>query len=223
MVLPWKHPFTCIVAGPTSCGKSFFVSRFIQNLKYMVDHEIKEIVWCFSEQQPLHETLKNNVSIPMRFIQGIPDISEVVPNPIPRLLIIDDFMREAKNNVVDIFSKGSHHHNLSVMFITQNLFHQGKGTRDLSLNAHYIVYFKNPRDRSQISHFARQVYPEEPKFIHEAYTDATCQPYSYILFDMKQDTPEAFRFRSSIFPDEKNVAYIPKHGGHEYSKHMLPV
>ena len=23
----WKHPFTCIVAGPTGCGKTTFVAR----------------------------------------------------------------------------------------------------------------------------------------------------------------------------------------------------
>jgi len=65
-------------------------------------------------------------------------------------------MRETSDNaVIDLFSKGSHHKNLSVIFITQNLFHQYRGMQDISLNSNYIVVFKNPRDRAQIQHLVR--------------------------------------------------------------------
>ena len=101
-------------------------------------------------------------------------------------------MRESSDKpVVDIFTKYSHHKNLSVIYLTQNLFHQSKGQRDISLNAHYIVVFRNPRDHSQIAHFARQLYPENSKFIQEAYNDATDTPHGYILLDLKQETPES--------------------------------
>lgn len=50
-------------------------------------------------------------------------------------------------------------------FITQNIFHQGKGQRDTSLNAYYIVIFKNPRDKAQMRHLAQQVFPENPKIL----------------------------------------------------------
>ena len=63
-------------------------------------------------------------------------------------------MREVDGRIVDIFTKGSHHRDLNVFYITQNLFHQGKGQRDISLNASYIIYFKNPRDKRQIKHLA---------------------------------------------------------------------
>ena len=33
----WKHPFTCIVAGPTGCGKSTFVSRMLRHAAAMID------------------------------------------------------------------------------------------------------------------------------------------------------------------------------------------
>ena len=32
----WKHPFTAIVAGPTSCGKTVFTLKFIDNAKEMI-------------------------------------------------------------------------------------------------------------------------------------------------------------------------------------------
>jgi hypothetical protein len=63
--------------------------------------------------------------------------------------------------VSELFTKGSHHRNNSLVLITQNLFHQGPSSRDISLNSKYIVVFKNPRDNTQIVHLARQVYPEK--------------------------------------------------------------
>ena len=32
----WEHPFTCVVAGPTGCGKTEWVKRFIQHLQELV-------------------------------------------------------------------------------------------------------------------------------------------------------------------------------------------
>ena len=74
-------------------------------------------------------------------------------------------MRESSCDVIlDLFTKGSHHKNISVIFIMQNIFHKGKSQRDIRLNTKYIVLYKNPRDRAQIQHLARQVHPEDPNF-----------------------------------------------------------
>ena len=120
-------------------------------------------------------------------------------------------MNESSNRiVVDMFTKYSHHKNLSIIYLTQNLFHQGRGQRDISLNAHYIVVFKNPRDGAQIQHFSRQLHPENTKFIQEAYNDATSVPHGYLLLDLRQETPENCRVRSCIFPDDEiNYVYVP--------------
>ena len=60
-----------------------------------------------------------------------------------------------------LFTKGSHHRNISLVLITQNLFHQGPSSRDTLLNSKYIVVFKNPRDKTQIVHLARQDFSEK--------------------------------------------------------------
>ena len=53
----------------------------------------------------------------------------------------------------------------------------------------YILFFKNSRDRAQICHLARQVYPDDPKFLEEAYYNATLRFYGYLLLDLKQSIP----------------------------------
>lgn len=194
MDLRWKHPFTAIVAGPSGSGKSHFVTRFIASVREMCDTDFKNIYWYRPEGE--------GSSGRIEYRTGLPDMEEFEARGGPKLVVVDDMMRETNNSVVDLFTKGSHHRDLSVFFITQNLFHQGRGQRDISLNAHYIACFKNPRDRAQIKHLARQMYPENPKFIEEAYADATRSPHGYLLLDLKQSTPDSVRVRSCVFPDD---------------------
>lgn len=206
MDLRWKHPFTAIIAGPTSCGKSFFIKKFLSEIETMIDVNISEIIYCLPQNQPVdREFTRYKVS------RGIPDI-ENFDDQSPRLIILDDLMREADGSVVDLFTKGSHHYNISVIFVTQNIFNQGKGRRDISLNSHYIVCFKNPRDKQQINTLSRQVFPENTRYIQEAYKDATSRPHGYLLFDLKQSTPDLYRFRTNIFTTDNpsNIVYVPK-------------
>jgi len=64
------------------------------------------------------------------------------------LLVIDNLMQETDGTVANLFTKGSYHRNVSVVFLAQNLFPTNKFTTAMSLNAHYMVLFKNPRDAS---------------------------------------------------------------------------
>lgn len=206
MTLKWGHPYTAILAGPTSCGKSTFIKKFLSNISVMVDTHFAEIIYCLPEDQPI-----DNFFLRFRVIRGVPEPSSFTDLK-PRLVVIDDLMRETNSDVVDLFTKGSHHFNVSIMYVTQNIFNQGKGRRTISLNAHYIVAFKNPRDRIQIQTFSRQVCPDNNRYIQEAYKDATDQPYGYLVFDMKQSTPELYRYRTNIFPSDvpQNIVCIPK-------------
>ena len=75
-------------------------------------------------------------------------------------MIIDDLMEQAASDkkVCNLFTKSSHHRNLSVIFILQNLFYQGKESRTISLNCHYMTIFRSVKDQSQIVHLAKQMY-----------------------------------------------------------------
>ena len=145
----------------------------------------------------------------IRTVDGV-DFHQGLPDSDPRekhLIILDDLMDETDQRVASLFTKKSHHRNISVMYIVQNLFHRGKQHRTISLNAHYMVVFKNPRDVSQIMALAHQMYPQRTKYFLEAYTAATARPHGYLVIDMKQETPDILRLRSHIFPGEEQKAY----------------
>ena len=200
-----KHPFTCTVAGPTLSGKTWFVFRLIRNADEMIDPPPERIVYCYGEFQ------KSFADFPeIEFHEGLPNVDKF-DGQFRTLLIIDDLMNEADQNVCNLFTKLSHHRNVSVVFITQNLFHKNKHVRTMNLNTHYIVLFKNPRDAGQVATLARQMYPGKSKFVVEAFRDATEKPYGYLLIDLKPETNENYRFRTNIFPDDdRQYAYVPR-------------
>jgi hypothetical protein len=211
MTIQWVHPFTCVLAGPTQCGKSTWVKKFLTHLDAMVDTKFQEIVFCYGVAQKAHAELQGLVNVPLRLVEGMPEADEIANmHTGPKLLILDDLVSQINKNTVDIFLRESHHKNLSVLFLVQNAFSGNKGFRDISLNSHYFVWFNNPRERSQVQAFARQMEPNNSKYIVEAYKDSTSKPYGYLLFDMKQQTPNNMRLRTNIFPGETNYVYVPK-------------
>ena len=145
----------------------------------------------------------------VQFIEGLPEMN-LFDGKQPTLLVLDDLMSATNDNVSDLFTRISHHHNVFVVYITQNLFHKSKQNRTMSLNAHYIVLLKNPRDATQVATLGRQMYPGKSKFLIEAFKDATQKPYGYLFLDMKPETEEIYRVRTNIFPNERQYVYLPK-------------
>ena len=140
-----------------SCGKSTFVIRLLECKEQLCDIVFKNIVWCHCEDNAPHH-LKD-----VSFFKSVPDFEN--PENEPTLIVLDDLMDSAySKKVSEIFTKGSHHRNISLVMITQNLFHQGPSSPDIPLISIYIVVFMNPRDKTQIVQLARQVYPKRCNF-----------------------------------------------------------
>ena len=200
----WAHPFSAIIAGASGAGKTCFVEKLLKNLDVMVNPTPTHIVWAYGVWQVGYEKWGNKI----KFVEGIPNNDDISPNT---LLVIDDLMSETNQSITQLFTKDSHHKNISVIYITQNLFFKNKEMRTISLNSNYIILFKNPRDISQTVVLGRQMYCGNTNYFQQAYKDATSKPHGYILCDLKQSTPDNFRLRTNIFPEEHpEVVYIPK-------------
>ena len=103
------------------------------------------------------------------------------------LIVFDDQMIDAseEKRIVNLFTRGSHHRNLSIIYIEQNLFYQLKDSRSISLNSHYLVLFKNPRDKLQILTLAKQVHPGQSDFFLNQYEEAVKRHFGYLLINLK--------------------------------------
>ena len=90
MTLLMKHPFSAIIAGPSHCGKTYFVKRLIDNVA-LIDPIPNEIFYCYSEWQPLFSSFKG-----VQFIRDIDELQRLLDmrqkgsSDMSRLLVIFD-------------------------------------------------------------------------------------------------------------------------------------
>ena len=187
-----QHPFTCIVAGCTQSGKTVWVKTFLEKAPKTISPPPQRIICCYGEWQPSYFDMMRTMP-GIEFNQGIPgdiDNADYLDVSQRNLIVLDDHMVQSGKDkrIADLFTKGSHHRNLSIIYIVQNMFHQGKEMRNISLNAHYIVLFKSPRDKQQISTLARQVNPGRVQEFMRSYEDATRRPHGYLMLDLNEYT-----------------------------------
>ena len=216
----FKHPFTMMIAAPTGGGKTWFVKKLLENQSKWIQPPPERIVWLYGQWQPMYEEMRRTIP-GIEFVKGIPsNIGEdrFLDPSVRNLLVIDDLMSDATKDtrICDLFTKGSHHRNLSVLCLLQNLYYRGKENRTMSLNSHYLVLFKNPRDQQQIAVLARQMYPGNlsQNFLEE-YKRATERPYGHLVVDLKPDTTDDQRLRANILAEEQQddeevrAAFLP--------------
>ena len=205
MPIPFAHPSSIIIAGPSKCGKTVFLRRALAEQLFAPMPTRVVLIW--SEWQPEYDKILQ-VAPRAEFVKGpMPDELYQSFNEKERnLLVLDDQMTTEACGKTDqlekYFVQGSHHKNLTVVFIVQNLYEKGKVMRTLNLNTNYLVLYKNPRDQSQAGILGRQMYPGKWRAFVAALEKATDSPHSYLLLDFSQDTPDMYRLRSKIFPTD---------------------
>src|SRR5437868_12630510 len=194
MTTQFAHPFSCIVSGPSQVGKTQLVKNIIKNAQTLIIPSPQHVIWCRAEAQPYVEReLISYLGSSIEFRDDLPKMSDIGDMDIPRVIIVDDFMVETNEEILKLFTKGVHHRNVSIFFLVQNFFHANKQMRSITLNANYIMVFKNIRDQTQIESLAKQMYPGNVKFLNESFRDATSQPFGYLLLDLKPLTPDELR------------------------------
>ena len=120
-------------------------------------------------------------------------------------------MRDATRNsdICELYTEGSHHRNLSVIFLLQNIYHHGRENRTMSLNTQYLVLFKNPRDQLQVMTLSRQMFPHRSYQFMVQFNRATTKPYGYLVIDLKQNTPDSQRIRTDVFINNNESMSTP--------------
>lgn len=191
-----RHPSNCLIYGPSQTGKSTLIREMIKRNIY--SNNFRKIKWCYSypDEWFLEEPQ-------IEFVRGLPKSYES-----NELIIIDDLMHNLSDKIAELFTVASHHCNVSVILVLQNLFPRCKVARDISLNSHYMLLFKNARDASQIGCIGRQIYPKNSKYFIDAYLKATSSPYKYLVVDLHPQTEEQYRLRDGLFPDENGVYWL---------------
>ena len=184
------------------------VRKLLRHLNELFHPVPTKVIYCYGEYQKEFDELYD-----VEFVEGFPeDLKQLTQGHEQTLLILDDLMSECSKDqrVSDLFTRGSHHNGISVFYLTQNLFPPGKLSRTISLNSHYIIVFKNPRDSLGIATLSKQMFPGRSQYLRDSFHDATKKPFSYLLIDCHPQTPENIRLRTNILPGERHIVYMQK-------------
>ena len=199
-----RLPFSMIISGQSSSGKSYFCATMLKNPEIYFDGKFDKIMYCYTMYQPvLFQSLSN-----VDFFYGFPSESDIPANC---LVVLDDLLSEASNSelLLKLFTV-YRHKNVSVIFITQNFYHEGKALKTASRNAHYLAIFPNPRDMSMVKTLGYQMYPHKSNFLPDAFRQAIATPRGFLFIDLKPDTDQKLRVLSGMNLGEHTYAYLPK-------------
>lgn len=208
----FHHPSPIIIVGPTQSGKTEFTINLLKNVESLFNPSPSRIIWAYGQKNEKQLNRIANISPRIEFHSGLPDTASLQLNPNENnMLILDDLMDEiaTNSNIKNLFTRESHHLNTTVIAIIHNLFNQEKYTRTITLNTHYFILFKSPRDNRQINYFGGQVFPKNPKFLGHAFQLATERPFGYLTIDLRPNTTDSLRICDGILPHEIPQIYVP--------------
>jgi len=212
---------THLVVGPSGCGKTFRTCDILRLKDQIIEggSEIKNVVLCYAAWQPIYDKMSEEKTV-TKFVGKKPSSEEFVKLVAEyrdrggSIVVIDDFMSQIDQDLVDIVTVQSRHYNTSTFILFQSLFPSNKLARQISLNVKYLHIHKNPRENAQIQTLARQLSPKNSKWIVEAYHEITQQPHQCMLIDLTQQREEKLRYRSHYLPREfPTKVWLPRGGG----------
>lgn len=191
-------PSSMLVVGPSGCGKTVFTSDLLLNNLDLFENLEPNAHYCYGVWQHGFEDMKK---AGVQFHEGIPDSSDF-ESWFPRegLLVLDDLMEEGANDkqVLDLFTKHSHHNNITVLYLCQDMFPPGKYAKSISRNAHYVVAFKNPRDQIGMRNLLLQSFPSQWKAVLERFSQLTERPFGYMVLDLHPRSSDDKRLLSHL-------------------------
>ena len=122
----------------------------------------------------------------------------------PSILVVDILVEEICNNkeLSILFTREMHHKNITVFFLLQNLYKQGKSMRDVALNCQLLILFKSPRDTEQIKVLGRQLGIKE---LDKAYQEAIKQRYGYLIINLQPQIPDSLRLQTNLFEQHRKI------------------
>ena len=209
------HPFSMIVSGASSSGKSSLLLNMLDTFHDSIDlssvnNVMPEIYYVYSIPQTKFDKYKSWV----KFFHGF-EHDELRPDSLRNkeniFLILDDTTDEICPRLLkNIFTKDSHHKKISICAIVHNPYDSSISTlRTCTLNSHFYLLARSPQSLSSTKHLFIQLFPGQAKQVMKLYNDIIETPYRFLLIDNSPRSNLKYRLRSNLFcKDQPQEVYI---------------
>ena len=224
-----RHPFTLLISGPSGSGKSTFVDKLIRERKDLINEEL-DYIYIFigtpaRENQTfvdLIDSMKSQKRFQLFELNKIYNTSEKLKNNFSKdflqmiqlhkekgekgCVVFDDLMEELSKSdiLVSLWTKISSHYSLSVIFVTQNMFFKGGGSRSSDMvtvfrNTRYLTLFRYKLDKTIIRNVVTKIGSgKNGKNLQEMISEI-CKKYRYCLIRADLERDDLLQYSSDIF------------------------
>ena len=204
------HPFSMIVTGASMSGKTEFIYKLLRERSTLISEPINSIVWCYGQETRSLRHLKREFAGVIQLIKGMPNnLIEILKKESHKgvILVLDDLVDTAVDNkqVFDLFIKGVHHLNVSVICVLQDFYASGNYRKTMIRNTNYLAVFSSPMDESVIDLIGRKVLPKQQNCFYEMFKHGISTPYGYIFISGHPLSNSKLRFRTDIFGSYQRI------------------
>lgn len=213
----FSHPTQMILSGSTKAGKTTLITQILKHRQDMFDPPLQQIFWFYTMESSIEKPRQELPGVV--FIEGQPTVDQLenMDVSIPKLVVLDDLMsmtdkKDSFEDLKRLFTATSHHHNMSLVFIVQDIYVNKNMTR-LANQSENLIMMCNSGATYQVPMIAAKLFGAGMKpFIQWAMNDV-CEhsSHGYLLLSKAAGTPQCHRVRSKILPgDQRNTFYVQK-------------
>lgn len=214
-----RLPKNILLAGATQTGKTVFISQLLKQNGAVFSPEYKHVIYCYGAWQKIYDDLQTSLGDRIVFRQDIPSKEELIEASERAkkehiILVLDDKISSFSENkrgteILENVCVTAHHYNVTCIVAIQNLYHN-KIIREISLNSHFLILFRNARNYGQIRILASQIMPANIDYFTSSYEMATSQMYGYLLIDLSPTCDRQYQLRTNIFDGQDTIIFTPR-------------
>ena len=186
----FQRPAKVIVSGPSMSGKTTIVRYILDN--NLITPPPKFVYWISESAVPDKNPNYNYIH------SAIPE-DDFLENLYDAAVVLDDCQASARDSdmVSKLFRRLSHHNQLIVFLIVQNLSFSGKCALDTRRNCDYYILFKNPADADQYRRFQSkfELTKNDISLNRMIQHITKSNPHFCLIVDLRFSTPEVVRYR----------------------------
>lgn len=222
-----RPPFLTCVLGSTNTGKTTLVARILENWENVTTSPpppIWQVIIVFEHHQPLYDRIINAVrskypGVKERWMWGWDESAMSDSNLFQNseggqtVLIIDDSLHKLNksNAFVNICRGGSHHSNISVFLIAQDLTAIGNELRGAIRNMKYVI-ITQPASHT-INYLKRNLFPQSNLNYVQAFEfakqHAQNPDYPYLVLSNVSGCPVDRSVFTGMLDGEEGFVFAP--------------
>lgn len=195
-----------IVSGGSCSGKTSLVCELLKNADSLFCTKADKILFAYKHWNDTYDVL-DKLSIQIKFVNYLPneqELREFIGEGNHTIFVCDDLFAELCKSsfAVDLFSRISHHLNVSTILILQE-HNAGGGNvgRSLTRNVHYHIITRGGRNAFVLRSIGCQL--GDYSRLKAAYETATEKNYGYLVISTHPAGDRQQRYKSDILPSDQ--------------------